>query len=364
MRVLNLLASGNLAGIEKLNIDINRYSTHTHYYCFMFKGGAAADQLKADGAYVNVLNIRIKHSVFQQYKAINRIIEENRIEAIMVHHETPLAWVISSIISKKKKIPFYLYAHCEYKDIVGISDGNCLKKIYKKKTFEYALEHCHKVIAISKYVSNSITERYDYIRNKISIVYNGVDTDVFSPDYFHKAKEFTIIYVGRLVRQKGVNLLIDALANVKSPVKCIIVGGGNEKNSLEKQVQDRELTSVVTFAGVQKNTKDWYKKGTIFVHPAVWEEGFGITIIEAMASGLPCISFKKGALPEIIENGENGFIVDNCSAESMAEIIDRLYEMFNYNLESFNCLRNNAVNTASNFNIHKTVSLLDVLLHV
>lgn len=359
MRILNLLASGNLAGIERLNIDIYSNSMHEHLYCFMFHGGEAAKILKEKGAYTNVLKLKVKHSLLQQYKAIKKIVVTEKVDILVVHHETPIAWVVASLLSKELQIPFYIYAHCEYHDIVGAANINKLKYMYKKYTFRYSLKRCTKVIAISNFVKNSIINANNFIADKITVIYNGVNTQVFDINEKSDNDDFTLIYVGRLVPQKGVNLLIDAIKQISFPVICIIVGDGNQREELENQVKKNHLSKIVRFVGVQNNTADWYKKGDVFVHPAIWEEGFGITIIEAMASGLPCISFKKGALPEIIKDNENGLITEECSAEALAEKIREIYRIAQKDEIAF--MKKNARKTARMFDIKRTVEMLDNL---
>ena len=65
----------------------------------------------------------------------------------------------------------------------------------------------------------------------------------------------------------------------------------------------------------------------IFIHPAIWEEGFGITIIEAMARGKLCIASKRGAIPEIISDGVNGLLVESANAKQLAEKIKYVGEI-------------------------------------
>ena len=98
----------------------------------------------------------------------------------------------------------------------------------------------------------------------------------------------------------------------------------------------------------------------IFIHVPVWEEGFGITVVEAMAAGLVCICSKSGAIPEIIADGQNGFIVPKNSSIQLTRTIEEI--LLNFNEDRINSVKARAKLRAYDFSLEKFVSNLDLLV--
>ena len=169
-----------------------------------------------------------------------------------------------------------------------------------------------------------------------------------------------MIFVGRLIPEKGVDKLLRALPMMecKENVALTIVGDGKERETLEKIVKESELEAQVSFEGIQRNVAKYLASADVFVHPAIWEEGFGITVVEAMSAGLVCVTFSKGALPEIIQTGVNGFIVEECTEMALAQKLDIICKKIMQ--DNMIEVRSNAVNRAEAF----TIEILLQRLHV
>jgi glycosyltransferase involved in cell wall biosynthesis len=125
-----------------------------------------------------------------------------------------------------------------------------------------------------------------------------------------------LIYVGRLISHKNVDMLIRAIAIAKrtrDDISCKIVGSGPEKTSLQKLVENMGLTSNIQFVSAPNNLHLYglMKAAKMLVLPSV-REGFGLVVIEANAAGLPVIttSHEDNAAKDLIENGVNGLVVE------------------------------------------------------
>lgn len=355
MNVLHLLASGETGGIEVLNKEIYLKSKNNNYFCFVFFGGVIADEMKDMGANVDVLGTR---SALTMFKKMKKSIKENKIEAIVTHHASPLLWLVGAMLSLVCKIPIYIYRHAPIGRATGIHNEK--KILIKEIIFGMSAIRAKKIIAISEYVADSITKLYPGLKNKVNVVYNGVDLSRFK---IHKKEDdtFTVIYVGRLYKWKGVDILLKAAAKLRN-YKFIIVGKGQEENNLLQLKTELQLNDDnVVFCGMQRDIPNWHNKADVFVHPAIWEEGFGITLVEAMASGLPCVAFKKGAIPEIIQDGKSGFIVEKDTPEELAKAIEMVYNTKNNEPEKWDNLQKNAVERSKDFSIEKMVRSLDDL---
>ncbi len=165
----------------------------------------------------------------------------------------------------------------------------------------------------------------------MSVVPNGVDfqkIEKVKPD----SEEFDVIYVGRLISHKNVDVLLKALSKLKQEIpdiKCGIIGDGPEKENLIKLSKNLGLDNNVTFFGFVEREEDVYsymKSSKIFVLPST-REGFPNTILEANSCGLPAVIVKheKNASVGVVKDGYNGFILD-LSPEGVAKKVTYLLQ--------------------------------------
>lgn len=146
--------------------------------------------------------------------------------------------------------------------------------------------------------------------------YNAVDTDEFS--FSPKAQNY-VLYLGSIGRNKNPK---DAILAAKAAGVPIRIGGRVKDEVYYKQ----EIQPLIDGTAVQwvgelgpKEVVRLYQEAKAFLFPTLWEEPFGLVMIEAMSCGTPVIAYPHGAVPEIVENGKNGFLVG--SVEEMAEKI-------------------------------------------
>lgn len=177
-----------------------------------------------------------------------------------------------------------------------------------------------KIIYISKYI-----ETY-YKENKNSIViYNGTNIykSVISEDEKNKLRnklnikdEVVIICSERLVKWKGVQILISALNKIRNEkFICLIIGtGDNQRDNFEKEikknVKDFNLENNVKFIGWSENINEYFQIANILVHPVINPEPFGLVVIEGMSFNLSVISSNIGGPSEIIDDNIDGFLIE------------------------------------------------------
>ncbi len=161
---------------------------------------------------------------------------------------------------------------------------------------------------------------------KCFLSYLTVDID----KYLAKKESYEtkqMIYVGSLIQRKGLDLLMDALADTREDIRLVIVGEGQEKQALEQQIESLGITDRVEFKGFVEGEalRELYRSSDVFVLPTR-EDCFGLVILEAMCASLPVISSKyaDGARDLIVE-GENGYIVDPEDTEGFAAAIERIF---------------------------------------
>jgi len=157
----------------------------------------------------------------------------------------------------------------------------------------------------------------------ILVIPNGVDVEEFKPLFVEKNEEDHILFVGRLdSNRKGVSFLLQAfqrLSDEKLPCKLTIIGDGPYRSRLEQLAEDLNLNNI-EFLGHIPNAQlpIHYNHADIFVLPSC-AEGMSNVILEAMACGLPVVATNVGGNPELVQNGETGFLVP-------PENVDALYD--------------------------------------
>lgn len=179
------------------------------------------------------------------------------------------------------------------------------------------------ITAISSYLA-------DYARRinpkaKITIIPNGVDTEVYKPLENKEIKtDRTIISVSRLVPKNGLRYLIEALSLIQDPVlKLWLIGSGPEENNLKELVKEKELSERVEFKGSlpPRESAELLKKANLFVRPSL-SEGLGTAFLEAMACGVPIIGTPVGGIPDFLKDRETGIMARPADAKDLAEKID------------------------------------------
>lgn len=192
---------------------------------------------------------------------------------------------------------------------------------YWRRKQEKAIKKLDALVVLTKHDAESWSsvKKATVIPNPISITNIQIST----------CKNKRVISVGRLSEQKGFNMLIDAweiVTKKHSDWELNIYGEGELKDSLEKQINDKNLSDSLHLCGPTKNVTEKYAESSIYVMSSRFE-GFGLVLIEAMACGVPCISFDCPYGPsDIIHNNEDGLLVENGNVKKLAESIIHLIE--------------------------------------
>jgi len=182
-------------------------------------------------------------------------------------------------------------------------------------------DFCLKRVDVVTVVSKSAAREYE----KFNPIYipNGVDVEEFAK----KARKpvdlppNTILYIGRLSKEKGVDILVKAWRQVRTKIpnaNLYIIGDGPLKNTLEKQANKN-----VKIVGPipHDEVPNWLANATLFVLPSVMETGMPMALLEAMAMKVPVIATRTGAIPEIIQQGETGIIIEPNSEKELSKAI-------------------------------------------
>lgn len=217
---------------------------------------------------------------------------------------------VSKIQSLLKKSNFFITWHEVWGNYWYEYLG--FKGLFGKLIERFTANITDRIIAVSEKTKKDLE---DLGVKDICVVPNGIDfRKIESIDALDKDSD--VIFVGRLIREKNVDILIKAVRLIKEEIpdiKCVIVGDGPEKEKLMKLSQDLGVDSNIEFTGFLKRYEDviaYMKSSKIFVLPST-REGFGIVALEANACGLPVITVKheKNAAADLVKDG-GGYVCE------------------------------------------------------
>jgi len=189
-----------------------------------------------------------------------------------------------------------------------------------------------KIIAVSEHTARGLKTKLKVPRQKIAVIPNGISIIELEGIALAVSRS-DIIFVGRLLSNKNVDVLIQSIALLKTKyprIKCIIVGRGPERNNLIKLVQEKNLLENVEFIEGIEDHRQLYslmKSSRVFAFPST-REGFGIVVLEANGCGLPVITtdHRHNAARHLIQEGLNGKTIA-LSRENLANAIDEYLVM-------------------------------------
>jgi len=209
--------------------------------------------------------------------------------------------------------------------------GWILRQAWATRMEGWAVRRCRgRVLAVSQMVVRYLAEEHGLDDPPGCAVPNGVDHNVFNLTVRRRFRssrrealqagsdEFIILFAGGLWFDKGLPLVIDALAMMQFPAKLVVVGRGDQE-FFARLAEQRGVANRVLFTGVTDRIAEYYAAADCLVMPARGE-AFGLVVAEAAACGLPLVTTDVGAADELVEDGVSGFRVE----QNPAQIADRL----------------------------------------
>ena len=205
------------------------------------------------------------------------------------------------------------------------------KSIWHKRMLEFALRKADEVTATSRMLAEE-TKQYMGTGKPVHTIPFGVDVDRFHPRESERRERITVGIVKKLEKKYGIEYLIQAFAKITAShpeARLLIVGDGSEEMALRGLTRDLGVEEDVVFAGFTKNDRvpHYLHQMDVFVVPSVMSsETFGVAAVEAAACGLPVIASDIGGLPEVVVDGETGFLVPPRAPDAIAEKLLLLVE--------------------------------------
>ncbi|MCE2439577.1 MAG: glycosyltransferase family 4 protein [Candidatus Latescibacteria bacterium] len=192
-------------------------------------------------------------------------------------------------------------------------------------------------------VSEACAENFPSVKEKVQVVYNGVDLVSFNPEtvqgcvrrmYRIGPDEVVLGFVGRIVEWKGIDTLLSAMKRVLAQRKdvVLVVVGGSPQRSLDlldhyrREVANGRYSGRVLFTGFRTDVRPYLKDMDVTLVPSVAPDPCPRSVIESLALGTPVVGSATGGVPELIRDGYNGFLVKPNDASGLADAILRVIE--------------------------------------
>lgn len=283
-------------------------------------GGDMAGAFSEMGARLLDLNIRTKSELDPRiYCALPLLRHYVRRQAVdIIHAQTRITQVMGACLSRLTGRPYVSTCHGFFKIRLSRRLLPCWGSA---------------VIAISAAVQEHLIEDFKIPGERVRLIPSGIDIRKYAPAdpqsrlqlrrRYHLGKEPVFGIIARLSDVKGHDILIEAMRTVHAQIpdaKLLIAGEGKMEGRLKAMVKTFSLEGNVFFYPLTYQSSEIFPVLDIFVMPSR-QEGLGLSIMEAQASGVPVIASKVGGIPSLIENGVTGFLVNPEDPQMLADAV-------------------------------------------
>lgn len=255
-----------------------------------------------------------------------RLIRDFRPDVIHAHNMFFRTTEAAALMRKLFHIPLVTTLHLGRMDkssrLLGI-----MVHIYESIIGKFIIKNSDHIIAVSNEVAEN-ARRIGGDSVPVTVVPNGVDASLFRPDSKLPGESEVVLFVARLVHNKGPQTLIKAIPlvlRVHPQAKFVFVGDGPLKSSLQDLAAGQGIYHAVRFLGIRDDVHKLMRKAVVFVRPSTLE-GMPLTILEAMASALPVIATPVAGNVELVRDGYNGYLVPAADHTALADRIITLLD--------------------------------------
>jgi len=331
--VKNHIKNISLNLIKNYNAEIHVFTITKQNSYYEYKG-IKVHCIKEE----NKKKMRLFGILLINYEIIIERIKQIQPDIIHVHGAYLPYSKVALRLKKKNIAPVILTIHSSIAEEIKAKNENVLKQYYffaklwinlyyEKK----AIKGLDNIIAVSYALKRKISKYVDK-ESLISVIPNGIDITLIDKKDNHllNIKKPSLLFVGRLVKIKGCDILIEALKFVYPHypnIKLYVIGNGDQLNSLIKLSSKYDLIENIKFLNYLPDwEKNLYMKSVdICIFPSRYE-AFGIVLLEAMACKKPVIAAKIGGIPEILASGESGCLFEEGNAQDLAQKILNMLE--------------------------------------
>jgi len=288
-------------------------------------GGGILNQLKTNPAYYLI----VPFFLLGQLRAVTRLLRNERFDLIHAHWLVSQGFIAAlSLLITRQKIPLLCTSHGG--DLFALK-GKGLQRLKR-----WVMDKSAALTVVSKAMKKTVVDM-GIVSDKVEVIPMGVDLKgLFTPDPRVQRKTDELLFVGRLVEVKGLQVLLEAMPKVlaKHPViRLVVAGAGPLESALRAAAAKLNMTDRVDFLGMVPQSKlpSLYQQATLAVFPFIVtksgiQEGFGLVVVEAMGCCCPVIAGDLPAIHDTVVHEENGLIFPSGSSQALADSILKLLD--------------------------------------
>lgn len=322
IKICHIVDSFNIGGLEKtvIKIAFNLEGYSQEIWCLKDKGVLAAE-IEARGIKLREFNIEGGLNI-SSLNFLAKEMRKERFDIVHSHGFYPSIWgLLIALFAGVKTRIVHSQSMC---DTLSIRDKLKLRLLYA---------FAAKIIAVSQAVKDSLAASIGINPGKIDVIYNSA-TKINAQDYQSRDDirkglglekyDFVVGNIARIEEKKGHIFLIEAIDKCLKHYprcKCVIAGDGEALKSLKQAARNLAVNDSTIFLGWVKDVERLLLIMDVFVQPSVLVEGLPLALAEAVSAGLPLIGTDIGGIPEVINEGVNGFIVSPRDSGAIAEKI-------------------------------------------
>ena len=368
LKILQVIPTLGQGGAERLVVELSRYlQTRGHQVkIIIFRNENQYADL-CTNLNIQVIPSKVSYSLSRRHvietAEFDRSVSEFSPDIIHSH------LVEAELVSRHTihpKITYYTHWHgCH-----PVADPFKLSDVFSKTAWWNLLQHKRLIrqyavsktqfICISNFISSYLQRVFPFPEQRFHTIYNGGNPNTADVEKKHAEKTVQLVSLGRLAPFKNQLFLLkvaEALIDQNvSNFHLSFVGDGPSASELKALTKQAGIEEWVTFLGHVKQPEKVLANADILIHSTI-NEAFGMALVEAMSCGMPVVAFRSGGIPEIVENGKDGFLVEPNDLHSFTEKVKQLIE----NADLRNQFAANAIERSKAFSMRSFVKNVEAL---
>lgn len=306
MKVMQIMPEFGLAGAEimceNLTIELVKKGIDVVVVSLYDYHSAITDRLEKQNIKIYYLNKKSGLDL-SMIKKLYRLFKEEKPEVIHTHRYVMQYAIPAAVLARVKK---------RIHTVHNIATKETTEMAQKLNWIFYHYFHVTPV-ALSKEIQSTVIDRYHLSHQNVPVIYNGINLKkcIVKESYKINGK-LRFLHIGRFSEAKNHLMLVEAFSKVhkKNPnTELVLIESGELEVEIKKKTLEIGLLDSVIFAGLKENVYPDLNAADVFILPSLYE-GMPMTLIEAMGTGLPVIATNVGGIPSMIQNGENGLLIN------------------------------------------------------
>jgi glycosyltransferase involved in cell wall biosynthesis len=314
-----LLADGHEVAVVSARLP-DRYGCTTAALPFDHVYTYGPEKRPGERAFAECTGVELERLADRSADIASEVLHDRGADLVLVNHLGPLA-VAAARLHAATGVPYRVIAY-------GTDTELLAREPRMVPAVRAAAAGAEQVFAISRFVGDQVAVLLGL--TDVAVLGGAVDADVFHPG--PPPSKDQVLFGGRLVTEKGIDVLLDAMEQLDERTHLTIAGEGPRRDDIAARIAHRPLRGRATMLGFASPAQlaERMRSATVFAVPSTWQEPLGLVVLEALACGLPVVASDVGGIGEMVRAGVNGLLVPPGDADALAgalrAIVDDPYE--------------------------------------